>query len=282
MKKEKNGGNMAKKVLKDEFKFKDPYKGNELVMKIIPVENLEVISHQRKPSNYHVNHIITSIKRIGYLVPVIVVEKEGNKYLIIDGQHRFLAAKELGIEKLPCIVVPKHFENLMMNFNIEKELNIREKAYVAYALYNEFLQSKPDMNESSPEMIDSIEKIYYVTLGFAYNKEEKVTGSAFESILKKCDFPVDMELQKAVEVRKERAEKILTANEYVRRIGEKIRNTGKWHPYMYHQILSWANPYKRKRLPVDFSELFDELIANLKEGEERPEEIIAEVEEEEV
>jgi hypothetical protein len=33
---------------------------------------------------------------------------------------------------------------------------------------------------------------------------------------------------------------------------------------MYHQILSWANPYKRKRLPVDFDELFDELIANLK------------------
>jgi len=273
---------MAKKVLKDEFKFKDPYKGNELVLKIIPVENLEVISHQRKPSNYHVNHIMTSIKRIGYLVPVIVVEKGENNYLIIDGQHRFLAAKELGIEKLPCIVVPKYFENLMMNFNIEKELNIREKAYVAHALYNEFLQSRPDMNESSPEMIDSIEKIYYVTLGFAYNKEEKVTGSAFESILKKCDFPVDMELQKAVEVRKERAEKILTANEYVRRIGEKIRETGKWHPYMYHQILSWANPYKRKRLPVDFNELFDELIANLKEGEERPEEIIAEVEEEEV
>jgi hypothetical protein len=51
---------------------------------------------------------------------------------------------------------------------------------------------------------------------------------------------------------------------------------------MYHQILSWANPYKRKRLPVDFNELFNELIANLKEGEERPEEIIAEVEEEEV
>jgi hypothetical protein len=42
------------------------------------------------------------------------------------------------------------------------------------------------------------------------------------------------------------------------------------------------NPYKRKRLPVDFDELFNELIANLKEGDERPEEIIAEVEEEEV
>ncbi len=77
-----------------QFKFKDPYLKNEIVFKVVPMENFEVTPHQRKPSQYHIKHLINSIERIGYIVPVVAVERD-NKYIIIDGQHRFLAAKEL-------------------------------------------------------------------------------------------------------------------------------------------------------------------------------------------
>ncbi|MFZ8847869.1 MAG: ParB/RepB/Spo0J family partition protein [Minisyncoccia bacterium] len=265
-----------------QLKIKDPYKGNELIIKMVPIENLEVISHQRKPSQYHVKHLINSMERIGFLVPVIVVPtKEKDKYLIIDGQHRFLAAKELGIRELPVIQVPERLAQLMMNFNIEKELNIREKAYVALAVYREYLQERPEMMESDPELVDSIEQAYYVTLGIAYEKAEKLSGSSFESILKKCDFFLDLKLPEALEVRQKRAEKVLIANSLVRDIAQKIKEMGKWHPYLYAQIISWANPYKRKRLPTEFDDLFDEIINNLQKAAEDPNMILSEVIEEE-
>jgi len=266
-----------------QLKFKDPYKGNDLTIKIVPIENLEVISHQRKPSQYHVKHLINSMERIGFLVPVITVEspEDKNKLVIIDGQHRFLAAKELGIKELPVIVVPQRLAQLMMNFNIEKELNIREKAYVAIAVYREYLETRPEMLESDPEIVDSIEQAYYVTLGIAYEKAEKLSGSSFEPILKKCDFFLDMNLTEALATREKRAEKVLVANGLVRDIAQKIKEMGKWHPYLYTQIISWANPYKRKRLPTEFDDLFDEIISNLQEAAENPQAVLAATIEEE-
>lgn len=264
------------------FPFKDPYKGNDLVFKLVSIEELEVIPHQRKPSQYHINHLIYSIERVGFLTPLIVVEKEDKKgkYWIIDGQHRYLAAKKLDINTLPVIVVPSHFATLMMNFNIEKELNIREKAHVGVAIYRQILDNEPDKTESDPLIMDSIEKAYYVTLGIAYEEAEKLAGSAFEPVLKKCDFFLDDPIKEAYKIRKERAQKILYANELVYSIASKIKEMGRWHPYVYAQILSWSNPYKRKRLPKEFDELFEELIENLKKAESQPDLILSALEEE--
>lgn len=263
------------------FKFNDPYKKNNLIITLVPIENLEVISHQRKPSQYHVKHLINSIERIGFLVPLIVVEKEDeeNRYVIIDGQHRFLAAQELGLKELPVIIVPHYLSKLMMNFNIEKELNIREKSYVALAVYREYLQAKPEILESDPEIIDSLEQAYYITLGLAYEKSERLSGSSFESILKKCDFFLDIKISEAFYLREKRAEKILIANELVREIAQKIKDMGRWHPYIYNQIISWANPYKKKKLPTEFDDLFDELINNLQEAKNNPNLVLKNLEE---
>jgi len=252
------------------FSFEDPYKGNDLELGIVDIDKFNVIPHQRKPSQYHVKHLINSIERLGFIVPVIAVRENEDNYLIIDGQHRFLAAKELGINKLPVIVVPQKLSRLMMNFNIEKELNIREKSFVGLAVYREYLDKDPDLLESSPEIIDSIEQAYYVSLGIAYEKTEKLTGSSFEAILKKCDFFLDIKLSEAIEIRNKRAEKIIIANDLVKNIAERIKEMGRWHPYLYNQIISWSNPYKRKRLPTEFDDLFEEIISNLQKGVENP------------
>lgn len=259
---------MKKRKIKT-FNFKDPYLGNELEFLIVPIENLKVIPHQRKPSPYHIKHLIQSIKRVGFVVPVIAV-KEDSDYLIIDGQHRFLAAKELDIKELPVIVVPKKLEDLMMNFNIEKELNIREKSFVALNIYREYLSKDPNLLETDPVLADSIENAYYVTLGLGYEKEEKLLGSGMESLLKKCDFFLDLPLKEALEKRKERSEKVIKANALIREIVQKLKELEKWHPFVWQQVISFANPYKRKRIGIEFDELFETLISNLQKAKENP------------
>jgi len=266
-----------KKLQKNiETEFVDPYHHHQLKFKLIPIEKLTIVRHQRKPSSYHIKHLSTSIERIGFIVPIIVVKDEDDAFTIIDGQHRFLAAKELGIREIPAIVVPQKLAQLMMNLNIEKELNIREKSYVALNIYRQYLETNPEILESDPEIIDSIEQAYYVTLGLSYEKQEKLAGSSFESILKKCDFFLDEKLTEALTIREKRAEKVLIANGLVKETAQKLKEMGKWHPYVYQQIISYANPYKRKRLPTEFDDLFDSIIENLEKVNQNPEIILKE------
>ena len=53
-----------------------------------------------------VEGIIKAIKEKKKLEPIIVV-KEGEKYRILDGNHRYQAYKKLGKEKAKCLVVSK-------------------------------------------------------------------------------------------------------------------------------------------------------------------------------
>lgn len=49
--------------------------------------------------------ILQDIKQNGIVYPIIVAKtKEPNKYRIIDGHHRFKAAKILNINKVPCVI----------------------------------------------------------------------------------------------------------------------------------------------------------------------------------
>ncbi len=52
--------------------FFDPYKKNLLYFDLIPIDRLEVISMQRKPSKQHIEALINSIIKLGFIVPIIV------------------------------------------------------------------------------------------------------------------------------------------------------------------------------------------------------------------
>jgi len=273
---------MPKKKRKNEkikiqegFQFKDPKYQQNLTFKIVPIDSLEVVEHQRKPSNYHVNHLISSIERVGFIVPLVVAEKNG-KYVILDGQHRFLAAQKLELKELPVIVVPQKLSNLMMNFNIEKELNIREKSYVALNIYRQYLRENPQILETEPVLTDSIEQAYYVTLGIGYEREERLRGGMLESIMKKCDFFLEKPIEEALRERERRSQRVIEVNSLITEIAQKLKEMEKWHPFVYQQILSFANPYKRKRELIEFDEMFDAVMLNLQKAKENPEIILKE------
>src|SRR5579883_3475118 len=47
-----------------------------------------------------------SMRRSGYLehFPLLVLAREDGTFLLIDGRHRLHAAREAGLERLPCVV----------------------------------------------------------------------------------------------------------------------------------------------------------------------------------
>lgn len=63
--------------------------------------------------------LMGSISKRGVLVPISVY-KEGNGYLLIDGERRWRCAKKLNIEAIPALVQnkPSELENLILMYNI--------------------------------------------------------------------------------------------------------------------------------------------------------------------
>jgi ParB family transcriptional regulator, chromosome partitioning protein len=246
--------------VESEFTFKDPHRRQPVVLTTVAADKLEVVEHQRKARPAHVEHLVSSIERIGFIVPLVAVEQKTNgktRYVVIDGQHRLQAAREVGLKKLPVLVVPDRLASRMMNLNVEKDLNIREKAVVSLGIYKSFLDSDADLKENDPEIEDSIERAYYVTLGLAYENAGRLAGSAFEPLLKKCDFFLRRNLENAYGARQERAARVVDTNALVKDVIAEAKEMGAFHQYFQYQLISHIDPFKRKRGRQNFDELFD-------------------------
>ena len=139
----------------DRLDFKEPAGRRGFGFTVLPIGKLDVISHQRKASAPHVARVVESINRVGFVAPVVVVERDG-RYVIIDGQHRFLAAQELGLKNLPALIVPEEIARRMLVLNVEKEPNIRERSAVALSIYRELVETSPKLAEDSEDVADAV------------------------------------------------------------------------------------------------------------------------------
>ncbi len=259
----------------DSLAFKDPVSGKQLTVTTVRTGDLEVIGHQRKSRPAHLKALTGSIERLGFVTPLVAVEKDG-KYVVIDGQHRFQAGVELGMKQFPVMVVPGGLARRMMNLNIEQPLNIRERCAIALSIYRDMLEESPQRPEEDGEVVDAIEQAHLVTLGLAYEKSGRLAGSAFEGILKKCDGFLDAAISDAYEVRQERSQRVLDAAKRVKAVEDALKEEGAWHSMVRYQIISYANPTKRARKVADFDKTFDKFIATLEELEASPHRVLGE------
>ncbi len=73
------------------------------------------------------------MKRRGVIVPLIV-RPDGEMYVVIDGHRRLAAAKLLGIEKLPCIVVGSGFSQAQAR-ETQLVTQLHSQALTPYEVY---------------------------------------------------------------------------------------------------------------------------------------------------
>jgi ParB family chromosome partitioning protein len=61
--------------------------------------------HTRSANPRGYGRILASMKTVGLVEPLCVFE-EGNEFIILDGYLRYQACRELGIETVPCLILP--------------------------------------------------------------------------------------------------------------------------------------------------------------------------------
>jgi len=92
-----------------------------------PLKIVEVSTIDLKPTDYNPRgmtadekkHLTESIKKFGFVDPILVNSAEQRFNIVIGGHQRLSIAKELGIDRVPVV-----YRNIP-NLDEEKELNLR-------------------------------------------------------------------------------------------------------------------------------------------------------------
>ena len=103
----------------------------------------------------------------------------------------------------------------------------------------------------------------FLTLGVCYEDRPRLSGGAYQSILRRVDAFLDEPIAKAVKERDRRGRKVLKLDDAVSAAVEKLKAKGLTSPYLKPFVVSRVN-YTRfsKATSFDFDEALDKIIAS--------------------
>jgi ParB family chromosome partitioning protein len=244
--------------------YRDPLGGHWQLLAALPLDRVEPTPFQRDLSEAHVGRLAKAIDALDrFLDPVIAVPAGEGKYWSPNGYHRLGALKQLGAKSVVALVVPEpEVAHRILLLNTEKAHNLRERALEVVRLAEALaaLDNRPEK-----EFAIEFEEAALVTLGLCYQQNGRFSGGAYHSVLKRCDQFLSAKLPKALEMRRERAEKLLTLNEAVNDAVKALKSRGMESPYLKAFVVARVNPLRFKRSPTaDFDETIDKMIGSVR------------------
>ena len=244
-------------------RYNDPFGGKPVVLAALPVEKVEPTPYQRDPSDAHVKRLMGVIETIGrFLDPIVAIrDDDEGRYLTPNGNHRLQALKKLGVKTVVALVVPDaDVAFKILALNTEKAHNLREKSLETIRMARALAKMSDDAEKS---YAFEFEQPSFLTLGVCYEDRPRLSGGAYQSILRRVDEFLDEPVAKALKERERRGRKILKLDDAVSAAVEKLKARGLTSPYLKPFVVSRLN-YTRfsKATSFDFDEALDKIIAS--------------------
>ena len=243
-------------------RYSDPFGGTPLLLVALPVDRLEPTPYQRDASDAHVKRLMGVIEAIGrFLDPIVAVREKDGQYVTPNGNHRLQALKKLGVKTIMALLVPDPAVAFkILALNTEKAHNLREKSLETIRMARA-LAKLGDHSESS--FAFEFEQPAFLTLGVCYEDRPRLSGGAYQSILRRVDAFLDEPIAKAIKERDRRGRKVLKLDDAVSAAVEKLKAKGLTSPYLKPFVVSRVN-YTRfsKATSFDFDEALDKIIAS--------------------
>jgi ParB family transcriptional regulator, chromosome partitioning protein len=242
--------------------YRDPLGGNWQIFAGLPIELIEPTPYQRDLSDAHVAKLCSAIDRLGrYLDPMVVVRTDDGHYWTPNGNHRLAAMRTLGAQAAVAIVVPEaEVAHRILLLNTEKAHNLRERALEVARL----AQSLAELDDRPERQFETeFEEAALLTLGFCYLENGRFAGGAYHPVLRRIDKFLGAALPKAIEVRKERAARVLELEEAVSAAIQGLKARGFESPYLRAFVVARINPLRFKRgAKAEFDETIDKMLAS--------------------
>jgi ParB family chromosome partitioning protein len=242
-------------------RYRDPVGGKPLLLACLPIDRVEPTPYQRDASDTHVKRLMNVVEKIGiFLDPIIVIHKDAG-YWTPNGNHRLQALKKLGYRAVTALVVPDaDVAFKILALNTEKAHNLREKSLETIRMARALASAG---NAAEESYAFEFEQPSFLTLGICYESRPRLSGGAYQSILRRVDAFLDEALSKALKERERRGAKVLKLDDAVTAAVEKLKAKGLTSPYLKSFVVSRVN-YTRfsKATSFDFDETLDKIIAS--------------------
>jgi ParB family chromosome partitioning protein len=243
--------------------YKDPLFGKSVVFAILPLEKVERTVFQRDVSQSHVDKLVDAMKRTGaYLDPIIAV-REGEKYHSPNGGHRLASLVRMGAKSVTALVVtdPKVAYKILA-LNTEKAHALKEKSLETIRM----LRALSEFGGTEESFQGEFEDPALLTLGAAYEKRTRLSGSAYHPLLKRVDSFLGDDVKKALSERERRGDRLLAFDDAVSPLVEALRAKGINNPGLRNVVLSRVAPlpWKGARFEGTFDEVLDKVTAKAK------------------
>jgi ParB family chromosome partitioning protein len=244
--------------------YRDPLGGSWQLLAGLPIDRVEPTPYQRDLSEAHVAKLRAAMDRLGrYLDPIVAVRTEDGRYWTPNGNHRLAALRALGARSVVAIVVPElEVAHRILLLNTEKAHNLRERALEVIRLAENLaeLDSRPEK-----EFESEFEEPALLTLGLCYQENGRFAGGAYHPLLKRIEKFLGAPLPKALEVRRERAARVLELDEAVSAAVAELKRKGFDSPYLRAFVVARINPLRFQRgAKADFDETIERMLAGAK------------------
>ena len=239
--------------------YRDPLGGHPVVFATLPIEKVEPTPYQRDASEPHVKRLANAMERVDrYLDPLIAVRHDG-RYWTPNGNHRLQASKLLGAKSIVALVLPEPdvaFQILALN--TEKAHNLKERSLEVIRMYRGLVGAR-EGNED--DFAPLFEEPAFITLGACYEKRPRFSGGAYHPLVKRIDTFLAEPLEDALQVREQRAEKVLELDDKVVGVVDTLKARGLLSPYLKNFVVARINFLRfKKGGEFDFDETIDRML----------------------
>jgi ParB family chromosome partitioning protein len=242
--------------------YREPFGGTPAVLAALPIDRVEPTPYQRDPSEPHVKRLMNVIETLGrFLDPIITVRKDEG-YFTPNGNHRLQAMRKLGAKSIIALVVPDpDVAFKILALNTEKAHNLKEKSLETIRMLRGLADERSASTER--EFAFEFDQPAFLTLGAAYEQRPRLSGGAYNSVLRRIDDFLDDRLPRALKERTRRAGLILAIDDHVSAIVDKLKKRGFTSPYLRPFVVARINPIRfSKSTEFDFDDVLGRMRKN--------------------
>ena len=242
--------------------YRDPFGGTPAMLAALPIDRVEPTPYQRDPSDAHVKRLMTVIETLGRFLDPIITVRQGDGYWTPNGNHRLQAMRKLGAKSVVALIVPDaEVAFKILALNTEKAHNLKEKSLETIRMLRALAEDRPTREER--EFVFEFDQPSFLTLGAAYEERPRLSGGAYQPLLRRIDDFLDERLPKALKERTRRAAQILAIDDDVGRIVEKLKKRGFTSPYLRPFVVARINPI-RFSTSTEFD--FDDVVGRMQKN----------------
>ncbi len=223
--------------------YRDPFGGTSGVLAALPIDRVEPTPYQRDPSQPHVKRLMTVIETLGRFLDPIIAVRHDEAYWTPNGNHRLQAMRKLGARAIVALVVPDpDVAFKILALNTEKAHNLKEKSLETIRMLRALADERGAQSER--EFAFEFDQPALLTLGAAYEERPRLSGGAYQPVLRRVDDFLDERLPRALAERRRRARLVLETDDAVGGIVAKLKKRGFTSPYLRPFVIARVNPIR--------------------------------------